>query len=151
MPAETAVPRPVALSASRMRMRLKPVAERSRPSGLRPPPPPRNVFSEAASWTAWIALISVTELPNRMRATTSSCGRLGEEVKAVVQASPGYVPGRALADELIAYCRARLSPIKCPRSIDFRAELPRTPTGKLLKRLLRDEYWPQKKAEARGY
>ena len=48
-------------------MRVKPVAERSRPSGLRPPPPPRSVLSEAASWTAWSAEISVTELPNRMR------------------------------------------------------------------------------------
>ena len=83
MPAATAVPRPVAVSASRMRSRSMPVAERSRPSGLRPPPPPRSEFSEAASWTAWSAEISVTELPNRMRATTSSCGRPGEEVKAI--------------------------------------------------------------------
>ena len=60
-----------------------PVAERSRPSGLRPPPPPRSEFSEAASWTACSAEISVTELPNRMRATISSCGRPGEEVKAI--------------------------------------------------------------------
>lgn len=68
---------------------------------------------------------------------------MGEEVKAVVQPAPGFAPGPALADDLIAWCRAKLSPIKCPRSIDFRAELPRTPTGKLLKRLLRDEYWPK--------
>ena len=83
MPAATAVPRPVALSASRMRSRSMPVAERSRPSGLRPPPQPRSEFSEAASWTAWIAEIWVTELPNRMRETISSCGRPGEEVKAI--------------------------------------------------------------------
>ena len=69
---------------------------------------------------------------------------MGEEVKAVVQAAPGFAPGQALADELIAYCKASLSPIKCPRSIDFKAELPRTPTGKLLKRILRDEYWTKK-------
>lgn len=69
---------------------------------------------------------------------------MGEEVKAVVQLVPGFAPGPALADELIAFCRASLSTIKCPRSVDFRAELPRTPTGKLLKRLLRDEYWPKK-------
>jgi len=74
---------------------------------------------------------------------------MGEEVKAVVQAAPGFAPGPDLAGELIAFCRARLSSIKCPRSIDFRAELPRTPTGKLLKRLLRDEYWPRK-SEATG-
>jgi len=43
--------------------------------------------------------------------------------------------------ELIAFCQSRLSKIKCPRSVDFEAELPRTPTGKLLKRLLKDRYW----------
>ncbi|MGP1680610.1 MAG: acyl-CoA synthetase [Burkholderiales bacterium] len=68
---------------------------------------------------------------------------MGETVKAVVQASPGFALGQDLAEELIAHCRAHLSPIKCPKSIDFRAELPRTPTGKLLKRILRDEYWPK--------
>jgi long-chain acyl-CoA synthetase len=51
--------------------------------------------------------------------------------------------GQMLADELIQFCRERLSPIKCPRSIDFEAELPRTPTGKLVKRHLRDRYWPK--------
>jgi len=69
---------------------------------------------------------------------------MGEEVKAVVQPASGFAPGPALAEELIAFCRASLSSIKCPRSIDFRDELPRTPTGKLLKRLLREEYWPKK-------
>jgi acyl-CoA synthetase (AMP-forming)/AMP-acid ligase II len=69
---------------------------------------------------------------------------MGEEVKAVVQPSPGFATSQALADELIAFCKASLSPIKCPRSIDFKAELPRTPTGKLLKRLLRDQYWTKK-------
>ena len=47
----------------------------------------------------------------------------------------------ALAKELIAYCRSNLADVKCPRSVDFRAELPRHPTGKLYKRLLKDEYW----------
>jgi long-chain acyl-CoA synthetase len=46
-----------------------------------------------------------------------------------------------LEQELIAFCRGQLSAIKCPRSIDFQAELPRHPTGKLYKRLLRDKYW----------
>jgi acyl-CoA synthetase (AMP-forming)/AMP-acid ligase II len=67
----------------------------------------------------------------------------GEEVKAVVQ------PVRTLtADEeselektLLAFCRSKLADVKCPRSIDFRPELPRHPTGKLYKRLLKDEYW----------
>ncbi|MBS0220285.1 MAG: AMP-binding protein [Proteobacteria bacterium] len=65
----------------------------------------------------------------------------GEEVKAVVQPRDMAKAGPALAEELIAYCRQHLSAIKCPRSIDFEAELPRHPTGKLYKRLLRDRYW----------
>ncbi len=68
----------------------------------------------------------------------------GEEVKAVVQ--PVEMPAdeaaaEALAKELIAYCRSQLADVKCPRSVDFRAELPRHPTGKLYKRHLKDEYW----------
>jgi fatty-acyl-CoA synthase len=66
---------------------------------------------------------------------------MGEEVKAVVQPAEGFEAGPALAEALMAFCRARLSPIKCPRSVDFDAELPRTPTGKLMKRLVRDRYW----------
>jgi acyl-CoA synthetase (AMP-forming)/AMP-acid ligase II len=68
----------------------------------------------------------------------------GEEVKAVVQpVSMPATPEEAasLAKELIAYSREQLADIKCPRSIDFREELPRHPTGKLYKRLLKDEYW----------
>ncbi|MBX3708116.1 MAG: acyl-CoA synthetase [Pseudomonadales bacterium] len=65
----------------------------------------------------------------------------GEEVKAVVQPRDMAAAGPELAQELIAYCRAQLSHIKCPRSVDFRTELPRHPTGKLYKRLLKDEYW----------
>src|SRR5690606_7778125 len=67
----------------------------------------------------------------------------GEEVKAVVQplempADPAAAD--ALSSDLIAYCREHLADVKCPRSIDFREELPRHPTGKLYKRLLKDEY-----------
>jgi acyl-CoA synthetase (AMP-forming)/AMP-acid ligase II len=65
----------------------------------------------------------------------------GEEVKAVVQPVDMADAGPELADELMAYCRSHLSPIKCPRSIDFDPELPRHPTGKLYKRLVRDRYW----------
>lgn len=64
----------------------------------------------------------------------------GEEVRAVVQLEPGVEPSPSLVDELIAFCREQLSPIKCPRVIDFCESLPREPNGKLLKRLLRDEY-----------
>jgi long-chain acyl-CoA synthetase len=69
---------------------------------------------------------------------------LGEEVKAVVQPMPGISPGEELAQELIAFCGQSLSRQKVPRSIDFEAELPRLPTGKLYKRLLRDRYWGNK-------
>jgi long-chain acyl-CoA synthetase len=69
---------------------------------------------------------------------------LGEEVKAVVQPMPGIEPGPALAEELIAFCSRSLSRQKVPRSVDFEVELPRLPTGKLYKRLLRDRYWGNK-------
>jgi long-chain acyl-CoA synthetase len=72
----------------------------------------------------------------------------GEEVKAVVQPRSMDDATPELALELMTFCRERLSHIKCPRSIDFRPELPRHPTGKLYKRLLKDEYWA--KASAGG-
>ena len=65
----------------------------------------------------------------------------GEEVKAVVQPLAMADAGDALADDLIALARANLSAIKVPRSIDFMKALPRQPTGKLYKRLLKDRYW----------
>jgi long-chain acyl-CoA synthetase len=71
---------------------------------------------------------------------------LGEEVKGVVQVVPGIEPNADLANELIAFCKTHLSHQKCPRSIDFEAELPRLPTGKLYKRLLRDRYWGDRKS-----
>ena len=71
---------------------------------------------------------------------------LGEEVKAVVQPMPGIRPCPDFAKELIAFCRQHLAPIKCPRSIDFEGELPRLPTGKLYKRLLRDRYWGERRS-----
>jgi long-chain acyl-CoA synthetase len=65
----------------------------------------------------------------------------GEEVKAAVELAPGFSPSDALAEELIAHCRTQLAGYKAPRSIDFEAQLPRAPTGKLMKRTLRDRYW----------
>ena len=79
-----------------------------------------------------VADVAVIGVPN---------AEYGEEVKAVVQPADPRAAGPALAEELIAYCRANLSHLKCPRSVDFEAELPRHPTGKLYKRLLRDRYW----------
>ncbi|HWE56729.1 MAG TPA: AMP-binding protein [Acidimicrobiales bacterium] len=66
---------------------------------------------------------------------------MGEAVKAVVQPAPGGVGGPDLERELIAFCREHLAHFKCPRTVDFVDELPRLPTGKLYKRLLRERYW----------
>lgn len=80
-----------------------------------------------------VADVAVFGVPNE---------EFGEEVKAVVQPVSMADVSEAFAQELLAYCRAHLSAIKCPRSIDFERELPRHPTGKLYKRLLKDRYWP---------
>ena len=66
---------------------------------------------------------------------------LGEEVKAIVQVMPGIDADDALRAELLTFCREHLSRQKVPRSIDYEEELPRLPTGKLYKRVLRDRYW----------
>ncbi len=65
----------------------------------------------------------------------------GEQVKAVVQVMPGVQQSDALAEELIDFCQSQLSKIKCPKTVDFDPELPRHPTGKLYKRIIRDRYW----------
>jgi len=70
---------------------------------------------------------------------------MGEEVKAVVQPVDMAEAGPALERELIEFTKASLASYKCPRSIDFDAELPRHPTGKLYKRLLKDRYWAEHK------
>ena len=64
--------------------------------------------------------------------------RWGEAVKAIVVVKPS---ASATAEELIAYCRERIAHYKAPRSIDFVESLPRNPSGKLLKRVLRAPYW----------
>jgi acyl-CoA synthetase (AMP-forming)/AMP-acid ligase II len=65
----------------------------------------------------------------------------GEAVKAVVQLVDPAEACDALAADIIAFCKASLSSIKCPRSVDFADQLPRHPNGKLYKRKLRDQYW----------
>ncbi|MEO0452279.1 MAG: AMP-binding protein, partial [Pseudomonadota bacterium] len=82
-----------------------------------------------------VADVAVIGVPNE---------EFGEEVKAVVQPMDGVEASEDLADELLAYCNERLAKIKCPRSVDFDPALPRHPTGKLYKRLVRDRYWGNK-------
>jgi len=79
-----------------------------------------------------VADVAVVGVPNE---------EFGEEVKAVVQLHEPRRASDVLAQELILLCRARLSPIKCPKSVDFVEVLPRTETGKLLKRAVKASYW----------
>ncbi len=65
---------------------------------------------------------------------------MGERLAAFVQPAPGAEPGERLAAELTAYARERIAHYKVPREIHFRDELPRTPTGKMVKARLREEY-----------
>lgn len=81
-----------------------------------------------------VADVAVVGVPN---------AEFGEEVKAVVQLRDPAAASSDLAQQLIAYCRDRISPIKCPKSVDFSSDMPRTETGKLLKRLVKQRYWPQ--------
>jgi acyl-CoA synthetase (AMP-forming)/AMP-acid ligase II len=64
--------------------------------------------------------------------------RWGETVKALVIKAPA---SDLTEQSLIAFCRERLAHYKCPTSIEWRDELPRNPSGKLLKRELREPYW----------
>ena len=64
---------------------------------------------------------------------------MGEDVLAFVVTKTGAA---TTAEALIAFCQDRLAKYKCPISVDFVTELPRLPTGKLLKRELRAQYWP---------
>ena len=65
----------------------------------------------------------------------------GEEVKTAVELCDGFEASPALAEALVAHCREHLAGYKVPRSVDFETALPRHPTGKLYKRLLREPYW----------
>ncbi len=69
---------------------------------------------------------------------------MGEEVKAVVQLRDTEAPTEALAEDIMAFGRAKLAKYKWPRTIDFIDELPRLPTGKLYKNKLRDKYWGER-------
>jgi long-chain acyl-CoA synthetase len=62
----------------------------------------------------------------------------GETVKAIVVRAAGAAPD---AEEIMAFARERLARYKCPTSVDFLDVLPRNPSGKILKRVLREPYW----------
>ena len=79
-----------------------------------------------------VADVAVIGVPNR---------DFGEEVKAIIELRAGVLAADALKDDLIAHCRARISSVKCPRSIDFIDVMPRSDAGKLLKGVLRQNYW----------
>jgi long-chain acyl-CoA synthetase len=65
----------------------------------------------------------------------------GEEVKSVVQLEPGIKPSQELTEELIQWARDRLANFKCPRSIDYAVELPRSDAGKIQRKIVRAPYW----------
>jgi len=62
----------------------------------------------------------------------------GEAVKAIVQLKTGAT---ATSDELIAFCRSTLGGVKTPKTVEIWPTLPRSPVGKVLKRVIRDPYW----------
>lgn len=80
-----------------------------------------------------VADVAVVGVPNK---------DLGEEVKAVVEPLDFAEACPRLEQELIQYCRDKLSHIKCPKSIDFVQKLPRSDAGKLFKRKIKQQYWP---------
>ncbi|HEY3683029.1 MAG TPA: acyl-CoA synthetase [Streptosporangiaceae bacterium] len=65
----------------------------------------------------------------------------GEQIKAIVEPVEGNAPGDDLAAEIIASLDGRLARMKWPKTVEFIAEMPRDPSGKLNKRRLRDPYW----------
>ena len=81
---------------------------------------------------AGVADVSVIGIPNE---------EYGEEVKAIVECSEGYVANDDFASEILRLCNEKLAGYKRPKSIDFVDTLPRTGTGKILKRTLREPYW----------
>jgi long-chain acyl-CoA synthetase len=92
---------------------------------------PQEAENVLSSHTA-VADVAVLGVPD---------AEMGEQVKAVVQPVPGATAGPELEEELLRYCRAELATYKCPKTVDFVAELPRDPNGKLYKRVLKERYW----------
>ena len=78
--------------------------------------------------------------PAMSAALNAGLDRAASEAKAVVIPAAGCESGAELERELIEYCRNGIAHYKCPRTIDFVSELPRTETGKMAKRKLRDRF-----------
>ena len=92
-----------------------------------------QIIEDALILHPQVADVAVFGVPNT---------EMGEEVKAVVELTPSQPQSTALANELIAFARTRVAAYMVPRSIDFIDAMPRLPTGKLYKRVLKDRYWP---------
>jgi long-chain acyl-CoA synthetase len=91
---------------------------------------PREIEETLAMHPA-VADVAVIGLPDE---------EMGEEIRAVVQPAAGVAGGPDLQRELLAHCAGQLARFKQPRRIDFVAELPRLPSGKILRRVVRDGY-----------
>ena len=76
-----------------------------------------------------------------LRQPTSPDAERGQIVKAYVVLRPGRYGGEAMAAELQQFVKQTIAPYKYPRSVEFIAELPRNPSGKVLKKDLREPYW----------
>jgi long-chain acyl-CoA synthetase len=64
--------------------------------------------------------------------------RWGETVKAIIVPRDGQAPA---AEEIVTFCRTKLGGYKVPRTVDIVDSLPRNPSGKVLKRELREHFW----------
>jgi long-chain acyl-CoA synthetase len=91
---------------------------------------PREI-EETLTMHPAVADVAVVGLPHE---------EMGEEIRAVVQPADGATPGPGLEQELMEHCAGQLARFKQPRRIDFVDELPRLPSGKILRRVIRDSY-----------